>query len=402
MDTLQPQIDTIPLHEARFLDQLDPEIEEFWQELLTTARETEQTNESLMVAIWQNDEIPQALQDRAMLVAMRSKPIQEHFGIKSLRTSMGFQARLDQLQNPAIVPSFDTDRFADWFLDGLDYQDSKQRGIFTGTQMKDWSLDLLAEGLIDDDKVDDIFNRLYMSTQFVGDPVYTGTGEVRLTPAAEVLYEIFYPPDYGMFGGQREPSIFEQAWAYEKIMTWFMHKIDPTEERIPAWLKGIPHDSMRGICSALTHEIRGTDSETWSHFLPVFEMMGWESVLRGDFITQYQCLAKMTDKNKAARTGLLWHLYNTRKDTHMYTSMFTLPEHVDTAELVAQESGDQELIDAIAEQKQKYIINKRAYDERSQAQSAEFAEKRAKSPEVIAQAAAKEKLGELLVRASQW
>lgn len=63
----------VPIERARFLDKLEPEYEERWDELLKAANETKESFDRTLFPIWLDDRFPQAIRDRVMLLSLGNR-----------------------------------------------------------------------------------------------------------------------------------------------------------------------------------------------------------------------------------------------------------------------------------------------------------------------------------------
>jgi hypothetical protein len=116
--------EVVPIEEARYLDPLEPQYEAYWRDLCDITQERGQSTDTVMVRIWNDEKIPQAFRDRAMLVMLNWKA-GSALGISHRSGTVGMFQPITVAALRECTPHFNTLNFQQWIKEVAIYQKEK-------------------------------------------------------------------------------------------------------------------------------------------------------------------------------------------------------------------------------------------------------------------------------------
>lgn len=255
----------------RFLDPLEPELEEAWQQIADSIRQKGSSTIPAMSKIWNDTSLHEAIRDRALIVARGSYKAAGLLGFETIRGSFGgdkFKVN-DDLE----------DEFDNWHLEAIGRQHTTGVEILNPYGYLAWSISFFRKGIIDQNQFEEY---LQMVDIRKAQPNFGDAPQWALeSPRFEgnrleydrfpLLADIFF----GFYGKDKKL----QDWAQDKLSHWLAHKLDPsTPSSSPEWLDWEDGNQAFWLSNWLLHKDKIKDLTVRKGMIEVF---GW-SILHPD------------------------------------------------------------------------------------------------------------------------
>jgi hypothetical protein len=338
-----------PLHDARFTDPLEKKYEHMWTNLWGAANGMGGPVEDRLVPLWSDQSMPQAFRDRAMLVACWCEASAE-LSPGSRCTRFGFGGSLESLEN--IFPEFDTELFAEWFKEGLDYERENNVEIFGEYKTLNWSFELLERGLISEQELDDVLDRI-LKEEEKGKQRYYFREKPSLTPKYILETKLF-----GLDTGDDyfPPSPKGRAWAFNKLESW-LKNTQGSGSGLPKWLSVMATGKqIQSMYSELIHrrDRKLKPEINWDELRPAMEYFGLELIgLNGQELGYSNEVQRALELAKSMGPANL----DMQKSILEYILSHKSPElpffdNMEVAEEIASSSGDQDMLKRLEKEKE--------------------------------------------------
>ena len=379
MESLQPRGNTEPKREilvidkARFTDQLEPEYEEMWTDLIASVRDTSEPFEKTLIPLWGDERLPQAFRDRAMLVGALCEGRFE-LGVESQCVTWGFGGSLESLKK---FEGFDVEKFAEWYKTGLAYERQKEVDVFGLYTRLDWAFSLYKEDLLTDEDLDEVLNTLPPPPP---DEKFIPGSEKPLSAEQVLRLELFGRiDDYDENYIKPDPRLY--AWALEKMQAWFLHETGEKAD-LPQWLQNLSAEQGQEIFSKLISEKTSDKKDkakarAWKEFKAVINHFGWGVVLSQDnlkYQSQLQHALEVVEnigsQNFEMQLSLLQNILNRKSEELLFLDYF------EAVEKIIEASGDKDLRRILENEKEKLRQYKARQAERDAKSSQEQRKKK--------------------------
>jgi len=282
--------ETVPIHEARFLDPLEQEYEDYWTLLASTADQGAVGHLEIMNTVWSDETLPRAFRDRAMIVRFGNWDCIHQLGIRTLRGA-GF-ARLYG-EKPSAEEN--QDDVYEWLNGVHTYQlEQGAKIVPEQTLLRFWCAMYENEYIDQEDfeqKVASINNLLDAL------PKEDAGGNPYLKSRFPLVDEIFNGPMGSGFGSVLDygtPRL--KAWGREQLNRWLAKQADETVD-VPAWYAKVSSQAVIWV-------LQGEDF-SWEDRWPFIQQIGWQGWFTGT-IDPGKCALLLDEiPNNAMKVDLL-------------------------------------------------------------------------------------------------
>ncbi|HTB48801.1 MAG TPA: hypothetical protein VK712_01830 [Verrucomicrobiae bacterium] len=286
----EPEALPVPFERARFLDPLEADKEQLWQELIVTLKDTDACTNEQLIPIWVDEAMPQVIRDRAMLVALGAWL--PHYGEERESwtwNGLGLSTSTNITRHAEVYPGFQAQRFADWLLEASAYQQA------TGKEMDTWmfgevslynlSIDLYELGCYSDEQLELLIASVSPNSrlvEFASDDEYfeERVASVKAGDEFPVLADGLSP-----FACLPFESRFRQ-WCLKQLALWEQHRDDDRSE-LPEWLRHVDDTQERALYVQIARDLRSHESLSvqyldWNVVRPGIERYGIEMLFSSE------------------------------------------------------------------------------------------------------------------------
>lgn len=391
----------IGIDKARFADRLPPEHEESWRKLVEFGTETGMTIEDIMVPVWQDESLPQAFRDRAMLLVVGTDEMRTAFGVeKGYSINMGLALGglwLDQ--RGKTTPTFNPELFHTWTSQARAYQrDTGESLIYKGFYLR-WQYEFYGLRLINNDELEHFLGEV--DIQDVS-PTWEGGGwgddgrplDAKRFPLLDDVLKMRTVSS----GNKRT-----RAWALDTLDRWIDFQKDKTIE-IPKWLQEVPPETGLSLYKGLINGGEKPKWLSWDRVHHAMELFGLD--VFSNYRSELDLRTVNNVKNQSIQERLLKailasaHEEAVSRDTYVPLSLVSYSTgsagnlRADTImRKVVDKTEDSEL-QALYEQEQAYVSRykerRREQEEKSRVayeESPEYRERQAKYAEFLGRVA---------------
>lgn len=247
------QSETAPIEQARFLDRVDPIYEERWEDLCEIVPDQYTVN-TVMVDIWNDEDMPQIFRDRAMLIIGGRH---EEYGL----TPNNIIDHIYPFNLPRLN-SFRFDLMKPWIRDVAVYQqekDSEDR-LFSDSILFHWTAFLYNRGSLDGQELEEYIDLLDSNNVR---PHCLKGGDDLWMPSVVLSKKDSFPVLAGVL---RNDSVYKndskiKRWAVDKLKDWVECQDINTDcqdkrSKLPKWLRdqGCDSDKAQDLFAQLSNQ----------------------------------------------------------------------------------------------------------------------------------------------------
>lgn len=277
----------VPLSSARFLDPLEPQHEQLWQNIHSSAKATHNRCEDLLLPLGFDDSIPQAIRDRALLVGLALwTPVYENER-RGWTRSMSFFGSGSIASINDQLPNFDIQAFAEWGQALYRHQLATGQELIAPARAFNWFCELYNESIIDDEKLDELIEtvppqdrRLILKHQ-LDDMSWGGDHSYVKRPGTFSIVAEGLSPD-SLF----KPDSRLTTWSKQKLTDW-LDVQNGAKKQLPEWLASVDDEAGKELFSTLA---RFREKELF---------VGWDFIRQG--IRRYGLSILYRDHHEALR-----------------------------------------------------------------------------------------------------
>ncbi len=301
----------ISLETARFLDRLEPEYEQAWEELLQLGYATESTVEDLMTPVWKDNSIPQAFRDRAMLSVVGTTETRKALGQSNRRKNGDFAFNgVSVTTYLIVVSSFDAEQFRDWLQEAWEYQNETGALIIDNLSYLTWQYELYERGFVTDEELDSFVVKIdiagsspqwYESDSICGD-MYR-LDENRFPLLSDILHDRTASP-----GDERVRS-----WALKHLESWLDHITNP-EVELPGWLADVPQETGSKLFKEIINGGDKPDWLSWELVHAAINTFGLEGIFSDEFSSGFYLYDVHRVQDQSLKENLLKAILIVQRD----------------------------------------------------------------------------------------
>lgn len=269
----------VPFEQARFNDRLESEHEEVWNKFTAAVEASKQSQWSIYLSLWIDEQAPAIYRDRAMLEAI------------TLTSRGGYGYTPEPLKILSKEDYFSKRKFANWLVTLNHHQANLEHKALDEWTLVDFAVQLFDKRLIKTSDFEDILNSV--------DPVLLNSKNVfgRQDPGDDnwrdvpyrrlpLLYDALLP---GEMTGLRGKSYYH--WAAKKLHQWTA-KQNGADITLPAWLNIENSDELG---KNLYAKLCDRPAPDWKIVGPGIERYGWSLLKKGPHIKVDQIAESIAD-----------------------------------------------------------------------------------------------------------
>lgn len=264
----------VTLDRARFLDRLEPEYEQQWNQMLDSAADLKMGLDEFMLPLWNDESFPQAIRDRAMLLIVGKEHIGEW---KGSRAFLGVKFNLNGVETNG-------EKFKTWLDQALEYGD-----IIEDCTLYRLSYEYFANGDWNQERFEHTLEQFDPNiVQWVWQEPFDEYAGLAMLP---------YIDDILNGKSVDKSNTKMRQWAQEKYDLYVQNFI-LNEEALPPWLQNLSSGVIKNI---VQREYKKVESD---EILPLNIIAAYEKYFIG-FYNGFHF-----DQHKVARNGssILKHL----------------------------------------------------------------------------------------------
>ncbi len=259
--------EVVSIVQARYFDRLEPEEEARWQELVTLVKESGQDTCATLTSVWENEDVPTAFRDRAMLVVVGSWETKRSLGFESMRGSLN--------RGPLKISASKKEDYEQWRKDLFWYQYENELPLVTPYEYLVQTLRFFEDETLSNEAFEEL-----LSTIDLGWNKAEYSRHQEDFPLDRERFPLLHDILFNEIGSNAAESKLK-LWAKEKLMEWIALKNSSTDDtNQPQWLKASSQYasewSAQSTFQALFMEKRrGKDILSWEEFGEAVKALGW-------------------------------------------------------------------------------------------------------------------------------
>lgn len=259
--------EVVSIAQARYFDRLEPEEEARWQELVTLVKESGQDTCATLTSVWENEDVPTAFRDRAMLVVVGSWETKRSLGFESMRGSLN--------RGPLKISASKKEDYEQWRKDLFWYQYENELPLVAPYAYLVQTLRFFEDETLSNEAFEEL-----LSTIDLGWNKAEYRRHQEDSPLDRYRFPLLHDILFDEIGSNTTESRLK-LWAKEKLMEWIALKNSSTyDANQPKWLKAsiqyASEWSAQSTFQALFMEKRrGKDILNWEEFGEAVKALGW-------------------------------------------------------------------------------------------------------------------------------
>lgn len=246
----------IDIEIARFIDSLQPEHEQEWEELITLGKDTDLNIEDLMTPVWLVESLPKVFRDRAMLLVVGTREVRKALGQESYRTNGSFAfGNVSVSIYEKVFGGFDPALFCAWTQEAWKYQHETNLPVISDQRYLNWNYEFFERELISEAQLDDFLSSIDIAAS---SPTWEGSGwDDDVYPLDENRFPLLSDILNGRTVTKDSAKVL--TWALDLLGDWLSYQKDERVD-IPEWLRAVPRDTGQALFLEL---INGGDKPEW-------------------------------------------------------------------------------------------------------------------------------------------
>jgi|GEM_PF-3828879 len=260
--------------DPRFIDPLDSSLEEVWSEITDRIKELDMLTVPAMSELWNDQDLPQPIRDRALLVALGSWKVMKLLGFESMHSTMGGD-RFQVGNNSAIYGEEEAqNEYKNTMMQILETQHVSGLELLSQSSYLSWLMSFYANKDIDEETFEQMLGTVDIreAQQFRAD-----SGPNWMFYEFDELQSSRFPLLNDIFMGFYGKNKKLQTWALGKLEKWLVHRIDEDEpESSPEWLDWADDRYTFRLCSWLLDSKPQTINSASRDLM--IQHFGWEVI----------------------------------------------------------------------------------------------------------------------------
>lgn len=273
--------EVVSIDQARFLDQLEPEYEKWWDELTYIMQNNRLHTPENIAKLWLDESLPQVIRDRIMLGIVGPQEAVRRLGNTTIHNAgyafMGISVISyirQKIEYFSDNPEQTKRKFTKWMDDSLDYQISSGNKVIDSTKYWNWLRSRYVKQEVDEAVLDKFLSAIDLIEV---NPLSDGEGY----PLSPFRFPVL---DDLIFGA--ETSIQMKYWAKARLDLW-LSKQKGSVVTLPAWLDSV--SAARGKDIYANFFNRGRLEDAWQGI----QIFGWTNMLK---VRSIQILMEQAEK----------------------------------------------------------------------------------------------------------